>query len=156
MPLPATVARGPDRHDPGAGVHDEPADLAAHDLGLAEVDARADLEPELADALRDLDGAADRVGGTRERGEEPVACRIELATAMTLQRVSDEAVVRGDERAPPPVPHLARDLGGGDDVGEQHGDELGRHARARHARGIVPHGHLPHKTRVRGRARWRT
>lgn len=140
-------------HDPRARVHGVTADLAAHDLGLAEVEPRPDLEAELTDPLGHLDRTADRVGGPGERGEEPVTRRVEHTAVVALERPTDEPVVRSDEGSPPLVAHPARDLGGRDDVGEEHGDELGRHARARHARGGVSHGLVPHKTRVRGDGR---
>ena len=91
MPAPDTISRtdagtstspGPrDRHHARRRVHHEPARLASGRLELAEAHPGADLDPELADGLGGGDRAADRVGRTLERGEEPVARRVDLVAA---------------------------------------------------------------------------
>lgn len=82
------LASRPDRYDPRAGIHDEAADLTAHDFGLAEVHAGPDLEPKMADALCDLVGASDRLGGARKTRDETVAGRVELPPVLPLQRLA--------------------------------------------------------------------
>ncbi len=48
-------------------------------------------------------------------------CGVHLPTSETLQLFADEAVVRSDELAPPPVTEFDRPLSRTDDVGEQDG-----------------------------------
>src|SRR5260370_12352791 len=54
--------------DARANMHGKAADVVAHPLALAGVDAGSDLEPRLAQAIADGDGAAD---GARRPVEPP-------------------------------------------------------------------------------------
>lgn len=85
------------------------------------------------DTLAHLGRASDRVRRPAERREEPVPGRVELATVVPPERLPDESVVRGNECAPPSIPDLLGDLRRGDDVGEQHRDELGGPSPPSHA-----------------------
>ena len=60
----------------------DPADLIAGQLDLADVHARAHLQPDLRGRCGDRFGTPNGAGGTIERREEPVARAIDLATAM--------------------------------------------------------------------------
>ena len=113
----------PDPHHPGRDVHREPADLPLHQLGLAEMGAGANLDPELADGVDDRAGATDRVRGPVEAREEAVPRGVQLAPPMALQLLSDERVVPLDQVPPPAVPQIRGDLGRADDVGEEQGHQ---------------------------------
>src|SRR6187551_3888141 len=76
------LARLGDAEDPGAEVHSDAADLLAHRLDLAGVDASADLDSESSDGIGGLDGTGDGVRGLGERREEPVTGRVDLAPVM--------------------------------------------------------------------------
>src|SRR5215204_4266046 len=78
------------RHHPGGYVHGEAAQVVAHHLELARVEARAQLEPQLPHGLRDRCRAADRPGGAVEGGEEAVAGALDLAAAVELERPPEE------------------------------------------------------------------
>ena len=108
-----------------AAVDHDTAHLRTHDLGLTEVDPVPDLQAELVDALAHLGRGSDPVRRSSKGSEEPVPGGVELATVVPPKRLPDQSVVRGNERAPPPVPDLLGDLRRRHDVGEQHGDELG-------------------------------
>src|SRR5262249_58605905 len=62
----------------GADVHRQPGELLPHALALARVDPRADLEPQVWNALDDLAGARDRACRPVEAREEPVAGGVDL------------------------------------------------------------------------------
>ena len=111
------------RRDPRADHHREPRDLALVELALAGVDARADVEPELADALDDRLGAADRPRRAVEGREEAVAGRVLLLAAVARQLAADEGVVTLEQLAPGTVAELGRPRVEPDDVGEEHGRE---------------------------------
>src|SRR5438093_1360501 len=64
--------------------------------------------------------AAQRVGRPSERGEEPIARRVDLTTPEARNLPANQRVVAAEEFAPPLIPHLFSDLRGGHDVGEQH------------------------------------
>ena len=65
--------------DSRSNVHGDPSDLAVDDLALTGVQTCADLEPELAHALRDRPGASDRTGRAVEPREGTIAGDVELA-----------------------------------------------------------------------------
>src|SRR5262249_28052549 len=69
------------RSDPGAGVHGDAGDLPVDELAFAGVQARADLEPQVAHCPGDRPCAPDRTGRTVERREEAVPGGIELLAA---------------------------------------------------------------------------
>jgi hypothetical protein len=107
------------RHDPGPGIDCQASELRPHHLGLAEMDAGADLEPQLPDALARVVRAPDRVRRLVEHREEAVPGGVQLATVVPPQRLPYHPVMRGDELAPTPVADLGRDLRRGHDVREQ-------------------------------------
>src|SRR5262245_54024320 len=83
----------------------------------------ADAHAVWTDRFADSAGAADRPSRAIERGEKPVARRIDLPAAKTLELLANEDVMLGEELAPPPVAQRRRLLGGTDDVGEEHRGE---------------------------------
>ena len=91
-------------------------------------------KPRESDAVADGGRAADRAGGTIERGKEPVTRGVELATTEALELTADQRIVRLEKLTPPTVSELCRPRGGADDVGEEHS---GEHRRARR-RGVPP------------------
>ena len=109
------------RHHAGRRVHHESAGLATGRLELAEAHAGTDLDPELAHGLGGRDRAADRVCRALERGEEPVARRVDLPPAEPAELSPDDAVMPGGELDPARVAHLGGDRRGAHDVREQHG-----------------------------------
>ena len=112
---------------PGAGqgadtsgdVDGDPGDVVASELDLAGVEAGPDLEPLRSDGVADRERGADRARRSVEGGEEPVACRLDLAPAEPLQGEPDDPVVRRERLAPARVAQLGRPLGGVHDVGEE-------------------------------------
>src|SRR5207253_7966448 len=73
----------------------------------------------LAHAVADRKGGAHRPRGTVEAREEPVARRIDLASAEPLQLATDSIVVRFDQFTPAAVAQRTRAFRRADDVGEQ-------------------------------------
>ncbi len=71
--------------DARANMHGKAADVVAHPLALAGVDAGSDLEPGLAQAIADGDGAADGAGRPIESGEESVTGRCDLLPAEVFE-----------------------------------------------------------------------
>jgi hypothetical protein len=68
-------------------------ELATDDLGLPDVAARANLDPELPHVGADLACASDRIDLIREAGKEAVASVIDLLAVVALQSLSDYLVV---------------------------------------------------------------
>src|SRR3954452_18012538 len=60
--LPSTHVR-PSHRDPRTDRHGEPASLSIDDLAFALVNARAELEADLADSTHDVERAANSTGG---------------------------------------------------------------------------------------------
>src|SRR5207245_1380695 len=106
------------RH-PGPDVHGDAADLAVHDLALAGVQARADLQAEPPHDLGDRAGTADGTGGAVEAGEEAVPGHIELGAAEAEELAANQRVVSLEEVPPGAVAELRRPRGRADDVGEE-------------------------------------
>src|SRR5205807_8938792 len=98
------------RRDPRAGVHGDAADLLLKQLALAGVQTRADVDSELAHPVADRKRGAHRPRGTVEAREEPVARRIDLASAKPLQLATDSIVVRFDQLMPAAVAQSTRAL----------------------------------------------
>src|SRR5260370_41642123 len=71
--------------DARADMHGKAADVVAHPLALAGVDAGSDLEPRLAEAIADGDGAADGARRPVERREEPRTGRADLLSAESRE-----------------------------------------------------------------------
>ena len=94
-------------------------------LALAGVNARSNLEVELAEAADDRPRAGDGSSRAVEDREETVARRVQLPTAKPRQLAPDDGVVVAEEVSPGAVTHLCCSLGRADDVREhdrrQHG-----------------------------------
>jgi len=79
------------------------------------------VRPELPHLSDDSEGAPNTPGWGRERREEPIACRIDLMSAASLQLSANLRMVASLERAPPAVAELDSHIARSDDVGEQQG-----------------------------------
>ena len=117
------LGRGRKRRDPRADIHGDPSDLAADRLDLARVHPAAYLEPEVSNRFADRLCAPDAARGAVERGEEPVAGRVDLGPAEPAEERSNGAVMTFDEIAPAAVAELRGLRRRPDDVGEHHGRE---------------------------------
>ena len=116
-------------------VDGDAADVVAHHLALARVDARADADALLLGGVEDRARAADRARRAVEGGEEAVAGRLHLAAAEALERARARSRSwRSSSSRQRWSPSSAAVLGGVDDVGEEHRREhalgLGLGARA--------------------------
>src|SRR5438874_7283695 len=80
------------RRDARAGVHRDPADSALDQLDLAGMDTRTDLDPQLLQAIDDLERAADRAGGPVERREESVSGPVDLLSLKPVEALTDRRV----------------------------------------------------------------
>src|SRR5207244_9408051 len=100
----------PRRGNPGADHDDKARDLALVQLAFPRVHACPNLEPELADAVDDSLGAANRPRRPVEGGEEPVAGRVLLFSAKARQLAANEPVVPLKQVAPRAVAELRRPL----------------------------------------------
>src|SRR6185369_9158552 len=69
------------RRDARADMDHDPADLVAHDLAFASMQAGADRETERLDAVRYGASAADRARGAIESGKKTITGCVDLATA---------------------------------------------------------------------------
>src|SRR5438270_12206768 len=72
-----------------AYVHGETTDVRAHDLALAGVQPRADLQPDLGHRVPDRHRAADTARRAVEGGEEAVASSVDLASAEVRELPAD-------------------------------------------------------------------
>jgi hypothetical protein len=87
------------------------------------VEPGADFELQLPHAIAHLDGAADRLCGFGERGEESVSGSVDLAATMPPELTPYERVVPPEQLAPPRVTESRGELGRPNDVREQDGRE---------------------------------
>ncbi len=87
------------------------------------MEAGAHLEPERAHALDDRLGTADPPRRSVERGEEPVARRVELPPAVPGKAPADDGVVLLHQIGPAPVAELGLPCSRAHDVGEEDGRE---------------------------------
>ena len=131
------VAATPQRHDPRAHHDGDPAELLPDVLALAEVDARPDLDPQLAHRLGRLACARDRRGGLLEAREEAVPGGVVLRAAEPFDRAPNHPVVLVDEGLPPSIAQLLGDRRAVDHVREQHRGQRPA-ARALHGRYTGP------------------
>src|SRR5689334_9543734 len=104
----------------------DPTDAVHGRLDLASVDADPDLKVEPLHRVSDLASALHRAGCAVERDEEPVAGRIDLATAESLYLSSDDPVVIAQRLAPACVAEARCGRCGVDDVRHQHRHDLAR------------------------------
>jgi hypothetical protein len=87
-------------------VDGDPADLGAGDLDLPHMDAGPGVDPDAGETFQDRRRAVHGAGRLVERGEEPVAGRVDLAAAEAFQLLADESVMRGQDLAPSPIADL--------------------------------------------------
>src|ERR671930_2095198 len=106
--------------DAGSDVDGDPARLPAVELALAGMDARADVEAEVAEDAPDRARARDGARRAVEAREDAVACGVDLLPAEPGDLGPHGSVVACDQLAPRAVAELRRPLGRADDVGEQH------------------------------------
>ena len=99
------------------------ADVRAHPLVLARVDAGPDGEPESARRRDQGEGAPHGARRAIEQREHPVAGGVDLAPAVSLDLDSGPRVQLTQQPTPCGVPETRRDFRGTDDVGEEHRPE---------------------------------
>ena len=89
------------RCNPGADIDGNAGDLLADQFALANVQAGADLEPELlTDRASDRVGAADCPDRAVEGRKEAVTCRVDLASAEAAELLTNECMMALYEFAP--------------------------------------------------------
>src|SRR5437867_351470 len=94
--------------DTRAGVNRDAADAVVDQLDLAGVNARADVDPQVSQAIDDLERAADRARRTVERCEESVTGTLDLPSLEPIEAPPDRRVVLLEQLAPA----LVAELGG--------------------------------------------
>ena len=99
------------------------AHFAVQQLALARVQPCAHLEAEVAHPFGDRAGAAYGPGRSVEAGEEPVARRVELASAEAHELTPDQGVVFLEQLAPAAIAEVCRPRRRADDVGEENSCE---------------------------------
>ena len=97
----------------------EPGDVVASEFDLAGMKPGPDVQSQRFGSDDDLRRAANGVRATVEGGEEPVAHRLDLATAVALEGGPDEGVVVVGQLAPRPRPQPGSLRSRVDNVGEQ-------------------------------------
>ena len=95
------------------------ANAIASDFNLARMHAGAGVEAERPERAHDRRRAADRARGAVERGERPVARRLELMAAEPGQLSANHLVVALDELEPGTVAALGGRLRRTDDLGDE-------------------------------------
>ena len=91
--------------DACADMHGYSRDIVSDDLALARVEPCAHLDPERQDGALNRTCAANRAGRAVERGEEAIACRVDLPSAEAREFFPYGAVVCFQQVAPPPISH---------------------------------------------------
>ena len=112
-----------ERADTRRDVHGDAADVFTDDLDLATMQPDANGQLDRGRRVADREGAADRLCGTVEGGEEAVAQRLHLDTTATRELGTDHLMVAREQLAPPGVAEVRCPLRGAHDVGEEHGGE---------------------------------
>jgi hypothetical protein len=80
--------------DAGTDMSSKPPDVAGREqLALAGVQAGANIQPKLAQALANGDRAADRSAWAIERGEHPISERLDELPSVALDLLASECVV---------------------------------------------------------------
>jgi hypothetical protein len=103
-----------------ADVYGDATDVVAAMLDLAGVDAGSDLQAERPDRLLDRLRAADRSRRAIEGGQHAITGRLDLSATVPVQLTSNDSVVTVQKLRPMLVSQARSDLGGANDVGEQH------------------------------------
>src|SRR5829696_8509571 len=110
--------------DPRGDVDRHAADVVADQLALPDMQADADLDPEVVSRGDDRLCAAQGGGGRPGEGrQEAVAGRLHLAAAEARELPANELVVPGEQVTPAPVPQLRGARSRVDDIGEHHGEQ---------------------------------
>src|SRR6516225_2998842 len=104
-------------------MHGNPTKLFAHHLAFTGMNASTDPDTKRLDRVRNRPTTSHRTRRSIECCQKSVACRIDLAPAMTLELLAHEKVVLIEKLFPRPVTDFACSLGCVHDVGEQHGGE---------------------------------
>jgi hypothetical protein len=99
-------------------MHCDSADLAAHNLAFAGMEASSHTEPKRLDTLRYGAGAADCAGGTIECSKESVAGRVYLAAVETGEFAAHKIVVTVKQVVPATIAKRCGPFSGADDVRE--------------------------------------
>ena len=109
--------------DSGRRMDGDAAHVVALELDLAGVDAGAGGEPLRRGCVEHPGSASYRAGRAVEHHEEPVAGRLDLPAAETLDLLPRGLVVLGQKRAPATVSHAGQRLGRRGEIGEDDGGE---------------------------------
>ena len=97
MPVTRTSPARGERRDACGDVDRDAGQAVPVDFDLTGVHAGSDLESQLSHGFADPQGASQRPGRPVERCEEPVAGRIDLATAEPFEGLSHLGVVPAQE-----------------------------------------------------------
>src|SRR4051794_9839857 len=92
--------------DTRSGVHGDPRHLAVDELALARVEAGANIDAELPNAVDDRPRAADRPRRAVEGSEEAVSRGVDLAAARACELPADDGVVALEQFSPAAVAQL--------------------------------------------------
>ncbi len=105
--------------DTGADVHGDPAELRAHQLALASVEASPHSQAEALDAGTHGGGGAHGAGGSIEGCDETVATGVDLSASELREFLTHNGMMRLEEAAPVPIADLSRFPCRLHDVGEE-------------------------------------
>ncbi len=92
-----------ERCDPRADVDGDAAEIVADHFAFAGVKSGADLDAQRPGVGGNGDGATDAARRPVERGQKPVAGRLDFAAPETVEITPNRPVVRGQEVAPAPI-----------------------------------------------------
>src|SRR3990170_3129339 len=105
--------------DPGTDGDCHPSHLAVDPLAFTRVQPGPNFDSQRPNLLDDRLGTANCARRTIERGEEPIAGRVDLGSAIALEERPHRRVVAFDEFPPRAVAELGGFLRRADDVGEE-------------------------------------
>src|SRR6266511_4316481 len=109
------------RRDTRAYIDRESGELSVDYVALARMNAHPNAEAEVADRVTNRAAAADRsCRPVKARGEEAIACGVDLAAAVTGELASNHGVVFAQDLVPT-WPQLDRFLRRSDEIGEEDG-----------------------------------
>src|SRR5215471_19200370 len=104
-------------------MHGDTAHFPLYHLALARMQARADLDPESSDALRDRSRAAHGTRGAIEASEESVPGDVELRAVEASELAADERVMALEQLPPRTIAKLDSLRSRADDVSEENRGE---------------------------------
>ena len=105
------LTRPGERRDSRTDRDRDPDHLAVADLALARMETGPHLETDVPQRIAKGGGGEDRLGGPIERGEEPIAGRVELPALEPRELATDDRVMLLKEVALGRVAELPRQLG---------------------------------------------